>query len=73
MKSKLILVAATLAGFSLPALAAEEFYVAKNDATKKCEVTQTKPDGKKMMMVGKDMYKTKAEAETAMKAATDCK
>jgi hypothetical protein len=73
MKAKLVLVVATLAGFSLPALAAEEFYVAKNEATKKCEVTEVKPDGKKLMMIDKDMYKTKTEAEAALKTAADCK
>jgi hypothetical protein len=74
MKSKLAIVAISLLAFSLPALAATtEFYVAKNQATKKCEVSDKKPDGKTMMMIGKDMFKTKVEAETAMKAAADCK
>jgi hypothetical protein len=55
------------------AFAATEFWVAKSAATKKCEVVAAKPDGKTMMEIGKAAYKTKAEAETAMKAAADCK
>ncbi len=73
MKTKYIVIAATLASFSLPAMAATEFYIAKNESTKKCEVTEAKPDGKALMMIGKNAFKTKADAETALKAATDCK
>jgi hypothetical protein len=32
-----------------------------------------KPDGKKMMDVGMMAYKTKADADKAMKASADCK
>jgi hypothetical protein len=71
--NKLLVTTLTLAAFSLPAFAATDYYVVKDDGTKKCMVSETKPDGKKMMMIGKDMFKTKAEAETALKAATDCK
>ncbi len=74
MKSKLSTAIIALAAFSLPAMAADAtFYVGKDAATKKCEVSDKKPDGTKVIMVGKDTYKTKAEAETAMKAAADCK
>jgi hypothetical protein len=62
-----------LAAFTLPTLAAAPFYVVKNEATKKCEVTETKPDGKTMMEVGKKSYATKAEATEAMKKMAECK
>ena len=59
--------------FVAPAAAATEFYVAKDMTSKKCSVVMKKPDGKKMMDVGMMMYKTKADAEKAMKASAECK
>ena len=56
----------------LPAFT-REFYVGQDAATKKCSVSDKKPDGTKVMMVGKTSFKTKAEAEAAMKADKDCK
>jgi hypothetical protein len=73
MKNRLAIATIAFAAFSLPALAAADYYVVKNETTKKCEISETKPDGKTAMMVGTAMHKTKAEAETAMKAAADCK
>lgn len=73
MTLRTALLAATLLAFSVPAMAATNFYVAKNEATKKCEVTSAKPDGKSMMDVGKKVWATKTEAETAMKGIADCK
>jgi hypothetical protein len=64
---------ATLSLLSLPAFAATEFWVAKNASTNKCEVVAKKPDGKMMVEIGKAGYRTKAQAEKAMKAAADCK
>lgn len=73
MKAKYVVTALALITFTAPAFAASEWYVVKNGSTKKCEVTEKKADGKTMMEVGKMGYKTKAEAETALKAAADCK
>jgi hypothetical protein len=68
------LLAATLvATFSIPAFAATEYWVAKSEATKKCEVVTKKPDGKKLMEVGMQNYQTKQSAEKAMKVAAECK
>lgn len=64
---------ATLCVLTVPAFAATDYWVAKSASTKKCEVVEMKPDGKTMMEVGKAAFKTKAEAETAMKASADCK
>jgi len=58
---------------SLPALAATEYWVAKSASTKKCEVVTKKPDGKTFIEVGMVSHKNKKEAETAMKAAAECK
>ncbi len=73
MNSKTIIAALALTAFSLPALAATQYYVVKNDSTKKCELSEAKADGKKLMEVDKVVYKTKIEAETAMNAAKNCK
>ncbi|WP_378944627.1 hypothetical protein [Mesorhizobium sp. ANAO-SY3R2] len=72
MIGKIVVAASVVAAFSMPAFAAE-YWVAKDAATHKCEVVEKKPDGKKMMEVGKAAHATKAEAEKAMKAAADCK
>lgn len=53
--------------------ATTSFYVAQNAKDKTCSVIQAKPDGKTLMMVGTATYKTKAEADAALKAAAACK
>lgn len=73
MIGKIVVAASMVAAFSMPAFAATKYWVAKDAATHKCEVVETKPDGKKMMEVDKASHATKAEAEKAMKAAADCK
>jgi hypothetical protein len=74
MIRKMILAGAAIAVLASPVLAADAaFFIAKDAATKKCAVVAAKPDEKAAMMIGKVSYKTKVEAETAMKAAADCK
>ena len=74
MIRKMILAGAAIAVLASPVLAADAAcFVAKDAATKKCAVVAVKPDEKAAMMIGKVSYKTKVEAETAMKAAADCK
>ena len=73
MYRKYLAPALALVVLTAPALAATEWYVVKNAATKKCEVTEQKPDGKKTMMVGTAMFKTRALAEGALKGSADCK
>jgi hypothetical protein len=73
MNIKSIMVLGILAAFVTPSLAATEYFVAQDAKTKKCSVVEKKPDGKVMMEIGKASYKTQAEADAAMKAATECK
>ena len=73
MYRKYLLAAALAAAFVAPAFAATEYYVAQDAKTHACSVTDKKPDGKTMTMVGKAGYETKAKAEAAMKAAPECK
>lgn len=73
MKTKYLVTAFALVALSVPSFAASEWYVAKNASTNKCEVVAKKPDGKTFMEIGKVGFKTKAEAETALKSASGCK
>lgn len=69
---KAIIASAALVVMAGPAFAAE-YYVSQNASDKKCEVTETKPDGTATMMVGTAAYATKEEADAAMQAAAECK
>lgn len=73
MFKRTVLALTAISILSLPALAAEEFWVAKNAITKKCEVVNKKPDRKTLMEVGKKTYKSKKAAEDAMKEDKECK
>lgn len=61
-----------LASFTLPALAATQYFVAQNAMDKTCKVLTKKPDGKKWVELG-DAYKSKKDADAALKADTSCK
>jgi hypothetical protein len=69
---KYLIAGLLVAGMVTPALAAE-FYVAQSAATHKCSVTAKKPDGKSMMLISNDTYKTKPDAMKAMKGMAECK
>ncbi|PSJ61579.1 hypothetical protein [Pseudaminobacter soli (ex Li et al. 2025)] len=73
MIGKIVLAASLVAAFSMPAFAANEYWVAKDASTKKCSVVSSKPDGKKMMDAGNKMYANQANAERAMKELSACK
>jgi hypothetical protein len=55
-----------------PALAAGQFYVAQDPATKQCQVMNQKPDGTTMRQVGSGAYKSQAEAEQAIQSLNEC-
>ena len=71
MNMKLIAAAALAVSFAVPALAANEFYLVQDTATKKCSIVEAKPTIGTMTVVGL-VHKTKLEAETAMKADKSC-
>lgn len=56
-----------------PAAAPAGFYVVQDAKTKKCAVSDAKPDGKTMMDVGTKVYDSKANAEKAMANLSACK
>jgi hypothetical protein len=74
MERKIILAGALLAGFVLPALADTSYYIVQDTGTKKCRIVEQKPVSREVTVVGGDgvVYKTKTEAETAMKTVKVC-
>jgi hypothetical protein len=72
MNVKYALCGVALAALVTPALAANEFYVVQDTASKKCSVVEQRPTVATMTLVGTTVYKTQAEAETGMKAEKIC-
>jgi len=72
MSIKYALCGVALAALVTPALAANEFYVVQDTASKKCTVAEQKPTVATSTLVSTTAYKTQAEAETAMKADKIC-
>lgn len=70
MKMKLIIAAALVAAFAVPAFAAGEFYLVQNTATKNCSIVEVKPEISTMKVLG--VHNTQSEAEAAMKADKSC-
>ena len=58
---------------SLPALAAEQYWVARDAVSKQCEIVPKKPDGTLVVDLGKKKYASEGEARKAMEAMADCK
>jgi hypothetical protein len=71
MKMKLITAAALVVAFAMPAFATSEFYLVQDSTTKKCSIVEAKPTINTMTVVGA-AYKSRTEAETAMKADRAC-
>ena len=64
-----------VAGLALPAAAqTETWYLVQDVKSKKCTITAQKPTGTEYTMVGGDgtVYKTRVEAENAMKTVKVC-
>jgi hypothetical protein len=75
MKFATVLAGVLVAGIVLPAAAqADEFYVVQDVKTKTCTITQQKPSSTEYTSVGPDgtVFKTKVEAEDAMKTIKVC-
>ena len=73
MKTSYLIAGLILAGLATPALAASSFYVAQNANTHKCSVLGQKPDGKSMIQLSSSTYRTRADAQKAMKGLSECK
>jgi uncharacterized protein YcfJ len=72
MNMKYALCGIAIAAFVAPAFAASAFYVVHDSATMKCSIVEAKPMTGSAKLVGSTVYKTRAEAETGMKAEGIC-
>ena len=74
MKLKMMTAALMITAFSLPAFAADEFYVVQDVKTKKCTVVDKKPTDSSMTVVSPSgtIYKSRTEAESGMKTVKVC-
>ncbi|MBR1090207.1 hypothetical protein JQ621_22305 [Bradyrhizobium manausense] len=74
MKLRIAAAALMVAAFSLPAFAADEFYVVQDVKTKKCTVVDKKPTESSMTVVSPSgtIYKSRTEAESGMKTVKVC-
>ena len=74
MKLKIVTAALMLAATSLPAFAADEFYVVQDVKTKKCTIVDRKPTDTSMTVVSQSgtIYKSRTEAESGMKTVKVC-
>ena len=80
MKFNLALAGVLVAGFVLPAVAqtttttTTSYYVVQDLKTKKCTIIDKKPVATEYTVVGDNgvVYKTRTEAETAMKTVKVC-
>jgi len=71
---KKLLLAACVASFTLATAQAQtaEFYVVQDTSTKKCTIVEKKPTATTTVVVGDGVYKTRTEAESAMKTVKVC-
>jgi len=71
---KLLIAATLVVGFSAPVLAVETFYIMFDNTMKgqpgACSIMTNKPSGGKYKMMGE--YKSRADAESAMKTMKEC-
>ena len=73
MKTKLITAGLLVAAFTMPAFADESFYVVRDATTKKCTVVNEKPTTTTTTVTSDGtVYKTKTEAENAVKTTKIC-
>ena len=75
MKLNIALAGALVVALALPAVAqTTSFYVVQDAKTKKCTIVDKKPTATEYTTVGENgvVYKTRVEAETAMKTVKVC-
>lgn len=80
MKIKIALAGAFIVGLALPAMAqtttttTTSYYLVQDVKTKKCTIMDKKPTATEYTSVGADgtVYKTRVEAENAMKTVKVC-
>ena len=73
MAFKYLMATAVVVALGLPAAAqTTEFYIVQEASTKKCTIVDKKPTTTTTTVVGNGVYKTRVEAESAMKTVKVC-
>jgi hypothetical protein len=73
MIGKTLLGAALLVAFTAPGLGQmSEFYIVQDASTKRCTIVDKKPTVSTTTVVGNGVYKTRTEAESAIKTVKVC-
>ncbi|MCP3373685.1 hypothetical protein [Bradyrhizobium cajani] len=74
MKLRMATAALMVAAVTLPAFAADEFYVVQDVKTKKCTIVDKKPTDTSVTVVSPSgmIYKSRTEAESGMKTVKVC-
>jgi hypothetical protein len=67
---KFLVTAGLIVGFSTPVLAVETFYIMFDNTSNSCSIMTTDPKTGRYKMMGE--YKSKADAEAAMKTMKEC-
>jgi hypothetical protein len=70
---KYVVTGLLVAGLVTPALAAHQYFVAQNNSTHKCSIVSHKPNGKTLTMLGGDGFKSRSDAQNALKGMGECK
>ena len=73
MVREVAIAVALLTQFTVSAFADTQYWVAKDAVSKQCEVVTKKPDGTLVIDLAKTIYKTEAEANSALKKMPSCK
>ena len=75
MQIRTLLTGALLAGIAVPAVAQTSYFIVQDPRTSHCSIVDERPVTKEMTVVGPDgvTYKTRVEAENAMKTVTVCR
>jgi hypothetical protein len=61
-----------MAAVVTPALAANEYYIVRDPVARRCTVVNQRPTLSTTAIVGGTVFKTREEAETAMRSAGAC-
>jgi hypothetical protein len=70
---KYVVAGLLVAGLATPAFAAHQYFVAQNNSTHKCSIVSHKPNGKNLTMLGADGFKSRSDAQNALKGMSECK
>lgn len=73
MKASTLLAGLIVLGYVVPAAAQTTYYIVRSPTTRHCEIVDQRPAGTSETVISPDgMYKTRIEAQNAMKTVKVC-